>query len=138
MLTLIYVSSATVLFSEDALLKLLEKARAKNTSLDITGMLLYRGGNFMQLLEGPEQAVKSLAQKIKLDSRHMGFQTLLEQDKDNRDFGDWRMGFRNLDIDPADVAGYSDFLNTPLDDEEYKQTPSKALKLLLNFKKIMR
>jgi hypothetical protein len=138
MIMLIYVSSAVKLFSETELLDLLDKARSNNGALDITGMLLYRDGNFMQLLEGPEQVVTSLVQKIKRDPRHRGFQTLLQQTKDTREFGDWQMGFRNLNIAPVDEAGYSDFLNTPLNSEEYHQTPSKALKLLLNFKKMMR
>lgn len=133
---LIYVSSAVDLFTEDELIALLEKARKKNSALDITGMLLYRDGNFMQLLEGPKDAVYFLSETIRGDPRHSGFLSLLDQETNTREFAEWRMGYKNLSnlIDPP--AGYSDFLNMPLNSGEYQKTPSKALKLLLHFKRI--
>ena len=139
MYRIVYVSSAVDLFSDQALKDLLEKSRQNNHRLDITGMLLYKDGNFMQLLEGPMGAVQSLVAKIKLDPRHRGFIALLQEDKTKREFSDWEMGFTKLDAKTVvDVPGYSDFLDLPLDSEEFLENPSKALKLLLNFKKTMR
>ena len=139
MYRMVYVSSAVDLFSDQALTDLLEKSRQNNGRLDITGMLLYKDGNFMQLLEGPTAAVQSLAAKIRRDPRHRGFIALLQEEGANREFGDWEMGFTKLDAKTVvDVPGYSDFLDLPLDSEEFLQSPSKALKLLLNFKKTMR
>ena len=138
MVILLYVSSAVKLFSDAELLELLEKARKNNTAMDITGMLLYQDGNFMQLLEGPEEAVKTLAAKIMLDPRHCGFLKLLERHTDQREFGDWKMGFKKIDKDFTGIPGYSDFLTVPFNSDEYKQTPSKALKLMLNFKQMVR
>jgi hypothetical protein len=139
MYLLVYVSSAVDLFSEIELEELLKKARANNHRLDITGMLLYQGGNFMQLLEGPKEKVLSLVDTIKLDPRHRGFMALLQQEREEREFGEWEMGFKKLDRDTAaEVPGYSDFLNMPLDSEEFLQTPTRALKLLLSFKQSMR
>ena len=47
---IVYVSSATRPFQEAELQDLLLKARENNARLGVTGMLLYIGGNFMQLL----------------------------------------------------------------------------------------
>jgi len=137
MYMVVYISSAAKLFTDQELEELLAKARAKNGSLDVTGMLLYKGGNFMQILEGPKEAVLPLVERIERDPRHLGFQRLLQQDKDLREFSEWEMGFQKLDGE-SDSPGHSDFLQTPFDDEEYKATPSKALKLLLSFKKVAR
>ena len=51
----VYVSSAVDLFSDEELLKLLDVSRKNNQALDVTGMLLYKGGNFMQFLEGEKR-----------------------------------------------------------------------------------
>ena len=52
MIHLIYVCSASKEMTEDELLRLLEYARARNLKQNVTGMLLYAGGNFFQALEG--------------------------------------------------------------------------------------
>jgi hypothetical protein len=49
---------------------ILQTARKANSLLGISGLLLYRMGHFVQLLEGDEEAVLKLYQKIQLDSRH--------------------------------------------------------------------
>jgi hypothetical protein len=139
MYTVIYVSSAVNLFSDQDLATLLEKARINNHSLNITGMLLYKDGNFMQLLEGPRDAIDGLLLKIESDPRHRGMLRLLQQDRPEREFSDWAMGFKSLDPSSVcDIPGYSDFLDLPLNSDEFLQKPSLSLKLLLNFKKVVR
>ena len=61
----IYVSAATQLFSKAELLQLLTLVREKNQRLAVTGMLLYKDGDFIQLLEGEESVVKQVLDKIK-------------------------------------------------------------------------
>ncbi len=58
MFFLVYVSSATRPFSGEDLRALLETCRKDNAELGVTGMLLYKDGNFMQVLEGDEDAVR--------------------------------------------------------------------------------
>lgn len=55
---LIYLSSAAVKFTEDELKGLLIKARKKNLARELTGMLLYIEGNFIQVLEGDKYKVR--------------------------------------------------------------------------------
>ena len=57
LITLIYGSAAVDPFTEPELIALLEKSRANNQSLGVTGMLVYRDGNFLQVLEGEAEQV---------------------------------------------------------------------------------
>ena len=97
MLAIVYISSAVVLFSDADLTALLEQSQQKNAGLEITGILLYKDGDVMQLLEGPDEAVSQLAKTIYADRRHSGIIQLIEQKISRREFPDWSMEFQNLD-----------------------------------------
>src|SRR5436190_458495 len=113
-----YVSSATDLFSVDELAALLESCRVANECDAITGMLLYKGGNFMQTIEGPEVAVAGLRERLRTDPRHHGILFLLNGTREERLFDAWSMGFRDLsDPDVVALPGYSEFLDSPLSAE---------------------
>lgn len=135
MLLLVYVSSAVKPFSTSELAELLAKAREKNTRLGITGMLLYQDGNFMQALEGEEDAVRQLYNTINRDVRHHGTIVLLEEQINKRQFSDWSMGFRNLnDKDVQDLPGFSPFMNKSLKADYYRHDPTGCLRLLALFR----
>jgi FAD-dependent sensor of blue light len=139
MYRMVYVSSAVEHFSERQLEDLLKKSRQNNSLLGLTGMLLYKDGNFMQCLEGPKEAVCTLEAKIKSDPRHQGMAVLLHEDHVESAFGEWAMGFKTLHSRTArEFPGYSDFLNVPLIDEEFQRHPARSMKLLLSFKRAMR
>lgn len=70
MFFLVYVSSAVRPFSRSDLEDLPATSRDNNAELGITGMLLYRDDNFMQILEGEEGPVRALYDKIGNDPRH--------------------------------------------------------------------
>ena len=114
---------------------MLEISRRNNALIDVTGMLVYRDGNFMQAIEGEEETILRLQEKIKRDPRHDGLITLLTQRIETRQFPAWSMGFRNL-ADPAlrGMPGYSEFLNVPLTEVSFTNSPTRAQKLLLSFK----
>ena len=90
---IVYVSAATVPFSDDELKELLSTARANNTSLDVSGMLLYHQGSFMQVLEGEQAAVESVFAKIEKDDRHSNATVLYRGEAEDRTFESWAMGF---------------------------------------------
>lgn len=138
MLSLVYVSSATGLLSEEELVSLLRQSRENNTRDGITGMLLYKGGNFMQVVEGPEEEVRKLVARIERDPRHRGFLKLLEESRTERQFSEWSMGFENLDnVEAGDVPGYSSFLEDPLNSPMFVADPTRAQRLLLMFRRNM-
>jgi len=139
LLLLVYVSSASRLFADHELLKMLKKFKDNNARADITGMLVYKGGNFMQAIEGPPDAVRELFERIQRDPRHTGIYKLLEKQISEREFSKWSMGFQNVDILPADVlSGFSSFLGDGFTGESMRQNPGRAHKLLLMFKENMR
>jgi hypothetical protein len=139
MRTIAYVSSAVNLFNDSELNDLLEKSRKRNHAAGITGMLLYKDGDFMQFIEGPKESVDALLARIRLDPRHRGIIVLLQEEQHERQFADWSMGFKKLDPGEAPaIPGYSDFMNTPLNSNQFVSDPSKALTLLMGFRKIAR
>ena len=95
-LSLTYVSSTQELLSVQELVELLEAIRPKNDELELTGMLLYSGGNVIQTLEGPDEAVLRVFASIEDDPRHTGIRVVQRQQIEARAFPEWSMGFRNL------------------------------------------
>lgn len=132
--SIIYLSAAEHTVTDDDLIDILQVARENNKQLDVTGMLLYRNGYFIQVLEGEEQHVKELYAAIAQDERHHHVMTLHEGPLAAREFQNWEMGFNNLDTaDPAALEGYTDFLDDPYK-EGFLNNPLHAHKLLLNFR----
>ena len=135
LLSLVYVSSAKEILSPDDLYALLQTSRRNNQWEGITGMLLYKSGNFIQALEGEQEAIRRLHERIAKDRRHHGLLTLLEKPIKERQFTQWSMGFRNLGAPLLrGLPGYSDFLNVPLSAETLSKDPSRAQKLLQLFR----
>ncbi|WP_433673713.1 BLUF domain-containing protein [Microbacterium gorillae] len=96
LITLVYVSTASQPFRETALEQLLAEFRRFNTANEITGMLLFRDGRFIQVLEGERAAVEHLAERIGRDSRHHDMRILLSEPIAERSFPDWSMGYRSF------------------------------------------
>lgn len=92
--TVLYTSSARHAFDDEALASLLVASRESNARRDITGMLLYREGQFLQILEGGRSAVLELMERIRGDSRHGDVRVLLEAPLVERRFEDWSMGYQ--------------------------------------------
>jgi hypothetical protein len=139
MIYLIYASSSVRMMSDEELLQILEKSRENNAKLGVTGMLLYKGGNFLQVLEGEEAAVMATYDKIVQDSRHHGLMIFVKRPLEKRQFENWEMAFYNLNkINPDEVPGYSKYLTEALDSESFAENPSVAHKFLEIFKENMR
>ncbi|MDB6134686.1 MAG: hypothetical protein JWM59_2929 [Verrucomicrobiales bacterium] len=101
MIHIIYMSSQTVEFSKERLRALLGTSFENNTRLGVTGILLYGNGNFLQLIEGEEEAVDGLLQKISRDPRHKNVTVFLREEIPERQFGGWSMAFRDLSMEEA-------------------------------------
>jgi hypothetical protein len=139
LIQLVYVSSAVRFMSDEELAELLRISRENNARLDITGLLLYKDGNFIQALEGPEEAVMPLYEKIARDPRHTGVMTLVKERIKARLFPEWSMGFQNVNkMDEAELPGFSAFLTESFTPENFRQNPSRVTVLLTTFKKMMR
>ena len=131
--------TASKFFDSDELRLLLKQACENNTRDGITGMLLYKNGQFMQVLEGTAEAVTTTFSRISRDPRHRKVTVLLKGAVQERRFSDWSMAFRDLNLpDHQEVPGFSEFLNTPVTGKEFDDDPEQCEKLLLLFKKNLR
>ena len=113
MISLTYMSTATEPFGESDLRRLLDASRTRNHAADLTGMLLYVGGHFIQTLEGPPDVVDGTFARIEQDPRHRDVFTALREEIESRTFPDWSMGFESLSTEEASsLPGYNDYLET--------------------------
>ena len=90
---LIYISSAVELMNDEQLEDLLALSRRNNQRKNITGMLLYGEGSFIQVLEGAHDDIESTFETIKNDTRHKNITRILGGKLAERNFLDWKMGF---------------------------------------------
>lgn len=105
---LIYRSKANSYFSDEDLILLLRQCRTKNMEKNVTGLLLYGYGNFIQLLEGEEKVVLDLYEnRIALDPRHSNPVILHRKNISQRFFKDWSMAFQPLNGERVrDLGGF--------------------------------
>ena len=128
---LVYVSTATVCFSQPQLLGLLAKAKGKNLQIGVTGLLIHKDGRFVQVLEGDEPVVRELFEVIRRDDRHQNVTLILAEEIAERQFVDWSMGFHDLkDSDLLGMYGHDKPLGRALDIEGFRTNPHACLHLL--------
>jgi hypothetical protein len=83
---------------------------------DVTGLLLFGRGWFLQVLEGGADQVASAFSRIRSDERHTGVRLIAETAAEARTFRDWnmvascadtvdlgRLGLADLDLDRLDA-----------------------------------
>ncbi len=100
---LLYVSNTTRDFSRDELSNILTASRFSNAAADVTGMLLYLDGGFLQVLEGEHSVIQALYDRIAQDKRHWNTAVLLDREAP-RAFKNWSMGFKA--VTEADGAAF--------------------------------
>jgi hypothetical protein len=105
LLRIVYASAATTPFSSEELRALLDRARERNRQVDVGGLLIYLRGSFWQTLEGESSAVASTFARIEKDRRHNRVMMLLREEPEARIFGEWSMGFLDLEKAPR-LSGF--------------------------------
>jgi hypothetical protein len=111
---IIYTSQASEQFSKRGLLDLLHESRAFNTIDEVTGVLMHRKGNFLQVLEGESEAVGNLLTRILRDPRHNDIKIIMDSTVDRRLFSNWTMGCADFDEPELSlIPGIRTDLNDP-------------------------
>ena len=94
--------------------QILEVAHTNNPSKNITGALLYSGGYFCQVIEGPEEALEELFDSIQMDDRHGEVTVLHFEPIEERGFDEWAMAFAGVEetmrFDIQSIKGSKDEL----------------------------
>lgn len=86
----LYISTAQNLAREEVD-AILEASQRNNSARGVTGLLLYNGRNFLQLLEGEESELIALITRISHDTRHGGLSVLNSLTVPERVCPDWAM-----------------------------------------------
>jgi len=97
---------------DDVLADIVSKSQVNNTEFDITGMLFYHNGRFIQALEGDAESLEGLMSILENDSRHENIQRIVDQTIKKRTFSEWSMGSLDLSedatIDPDELIRIRD------------------------------
>ena len=89
--TLTYTSRARLDLTDADLAAIHQTARHLNALDGITGLLLFDGSRFLQIVEGAEEAVDTLVERLRRDPRHSAFEVRDERFVERRSFPDWSM-----------------------------------------------
>ncbi|RZL16543.1 MAG: hypothetical protein EOO62_01020 [Hymenobacter sp.] len=131
---LLYHSQATRPLSSADLTDLVEKSLAWNDAHNITGMLCYSNGHFVQVLEGAAIDVQALFTKIRQDRRHHQVVALSERASEKRWFADWRMAFIDADLHEVYwLLGYLEAKGHNLVKPQFPLIPSHLMTLVQQF-----
>ncbi|TFH70308.1 BLUF domain-containing protein [Gammaproteobacteria bacterium LSUCC0112] len=134
MIQLIYYSSASQPLSKDDLMEILQKSRENNKRENITGILLYKDGSIMQVLEGEAADVEHRYNIICADHRHKDIFMVGETEIEERQFAEWSMGFRDLtDPDLKTLEGFNQYLNKSLSLQDFAKNMGAARELVQIF-----
>lgn len=95
---LVYISEAVADISYTDIRDILEVARKHNRQEDVTGLLIFRDGYFVQLIEGEESSVRKVLGRILLDDRNYSLRILSETTSNQRLFDKNPLAFYDGDI----------------------------------------
>lgn len=77
---IVYVSSASEKLTEAEIHEILDYSKDWNNQHDITGILLFSEGNFLQVIEGEQTVLQNLFSNIKSDTRHKNMIKIFEKE----------------------------------------------------------
>jgi len=100
LIRLAYSSVAHIELTQKDLENIIQTCQRFNTAQEITGVLVYTGDSFIQILEGAEETLDAVMAKIISDRRHYDVELLMKNEIAKRSFSKWSMGFLTL-TDPA-------------------------------------
>ena len=109
MIQLAYISVQTKPLPKEVIKDILDKSITNNSQKNITGMLIFYNGTFLQVLEGPDNKVMDLYHSLKLDKRHQNLDILYKKDIQSTAFSSWSMGF--VDVEEISKKGDKDFIS---------------------------
>lgn len=102
-----YISRPRDLVFDDDVVAILRRSQQRNRAYGLTGLLLYDGDSFLQVLEGEAGAVDALYAAIRADTRHQDVETVADGTVRRRAFSSWSMRYQRVD-DLMDLIGLQD------------------------------
>lgn len=123
LISLIYTSLAALGLQTGELDVIQRTASARNAHDGITGLLIFNGTHFLQIVEGREGPVDALVERLRGDPRHIGFEIRDRHRVAARSFPDWPLEMVRV------KAGYFDARETIAD--RLPETVAEPIKLRL-------
>jgi hypothetical protein len=90
--SIVYLSTATKPMSAAEIETLLDSARNFNATTNVTGVLMYLDGSFVQYIEGTESGLHKVCERIFNSHKHKNIMKIMEKSIASRIFPDWLMG----------------------------------------------
>lgn len=135
LIQLIYASAAHPGLSAAELSAIANQACARNRQQNLTGMLVYHDGAFLQVLEGDKLAIDPLYKQIEQDPRHSHIRLIARREIEEREFADWDMALvdtRAFDQTSPEACGIFRDLDEAMSD--LSLTPDQAHQALAMFR----
>lgn len=95
---LIYTSLARQPGTTKDVKDILQSSERNNVATNVTGLLLFDGARYIQILEGTAENVQSLFGTIQADPRHGQIELLHSGEISGRAFHNWRMAYEELPV----------------------------------------
>lgn len=95
--TIVYRSRASANVDDKEIEKILKTARKANAKNGITGILIFKEGVFLQVLEGERSKVLDTINRIKEDIRHQDVTIIGDMIGSEKSFASWDMAFSSLE-----------------------------------------
>ena len=115
LISLIYASRSTEHFHEHEIPDLLKQARLSNAKHELTGMLLYIGGSFVQVLEGQPALVEAVFATIVRDKRHTQITLITKESIAERAYEGWTMSHKTLDpVEAGELIGETEYFTSAI------------------------
>ena len=89
--SLLYTSTAAANIDSGDVFAIIEASARRNPSRGVTGFLIYDGREFLQYVEGPQDALDTLLSQLAEDRRHGGVRILQRAESPTRLFPKWAM-----------------------------------------------
>ena len=101
--SLTYTSLARPELSTAEVGAIYQTARHLNVLDGVTGLLVYNGREFLQVIEGAESAIDDLLRRLMVDPRHSALTIEDERYIEPREFPQWAMELIRVNVDPPEA-----------------------------------
>ena len=113
LMQVLYTSRLVNSDAHETIEDILKTSRRNNDLNGLSGILLFRNGEFLQLLEGEKLNVYYTLKKIRDDKRHSGIVIIHDAEIKTKIFDKWSMAFKNTKEEDKGInERFSELLKT--------------------------
>ena len=88
---LAYTSTASEAVDGSDVFAIVAVSARNNVESELTGVLLFKDGLFLQIIEGPGASINTLMSRLERDNRHSDIRTIARKPITQRAFPKWNM-----------------------------------------------